>query len=227
MNECENDQKFFGRKEQLALLKRRVSDLKEGYRHNVAILGNPYLGKSTLLEYFSANIDDEQVVAIYIDLDNKDFSYLFFKLTGSILYHYAKIKKLPLHENLNLMLEVAQGSIPRTVQVIKKIRSNSESGKKNDAYLGLLTLMEVFTNETDLKCVLILDEFQNLENFGIPHVFQILGKKIMMQKKCFYVVASSNVRLAQKILCEKLSLLFGNFENIIIDAPDCHKQYYA
>ena len=45
-------------------------------------------------------------------------------------------------------------------------------------------------------------------------VFQELGQRIMTQKRCLYVMASSSGHLARKILSEKLSLLFGHFEVI-------------
>ena len=65
--------------------------------------------------------------------------------------------------------------------------------------------------------VLIFDEFGHLENFNIPEVFAELGKRIMTQKNCLYIVASSSPQQTQTILSEKLSLLFGNFEIIPLE----------
>ena len=53
---------FFGRRVQLDLLKKRVIDLKEGYRQNIAFLGSRYIVKSTLLQKFIADIDDNDIV---------------------------------------------------------------------------------------------------------------------------------------------------------------------
>ncbi|HQP10821.1 MAG TPA: hypothetical protein PKV41_05500, partial [Candidatus Omnitrophota bacterium] len=113
-----------------------------------------------------------------------------------------------------------KGHIPQTVQVIRKIQKDFSHGKVSASFLGLLTLPEIFTNETGKFCILILDEFQNLEEFGVPNIFQHLGKKIMTQKRCFYIVVSSFKAAARKILSEKLSLLFGNFETVEIDTFD-------
>ena len=211
---------FFGRTEILNLLKRRVIDLKEGYRQNIAFLGNQYVGKTSLLHHFIANLDEKDVTVIYLDFENKDFGYFFSKFIGSLLYNFSKNKNLVLHDDLNLLLESTKILIPNTVQVIKKIQKDYTKGKVSECYLGLLTLPEVFTNETEQFCVLILDEFQNIEEFLIDDAFVNLGKKIMTQKKCFYIVLSSMRGVAQKILSEKLSLLFGNFEVIDIDAFD-------
>jgi len=220
MSYIDSEKNFFGRNDILDLLKRRVVDLKEGYRQNVALLGNQYVGKSSLLHHFLVNMDDEGITVIYLDLENKDFNYFFTKFTGSLLYNFSKNKKLPLHDDLNLLLESTKDVIPHTVQVIKKIRTDFSKNKHADCFLGLMTLPEIFTNETGQYCVLILDEFQNLEELFVPNVFRDLGKKIMTQKRCFYIVSSSYQDLAKKILSEKLSLLFGNFEVIHVEPFD-------
>jgi len=211
---------FFGRTEVLDLLKRRILDLKDGYRQNIAILGNQYVGKSSLFHNFFTYFDDSDVTVIYLDLENKDFNYFFTKFTGSLLYNFSRNKNLTLHDNYDLLLENTKKYIPNTVQVINKIRKDYMNGKIADSFLGLLTLPEIFTNETEKFCVLILDEFQNLENFSVTNIFQILGNKIMTQKRCLYLVASSFPSIAKKILSEKLSLLFGNFEVVNIEPFD-------
>lgn len=220
MSDTELEKDFFGRAGVLDLLKKRVNDLKEGCRQNVALLGNRYVGKSTILHKFLLDLDDKRVTAIYLDLENKDLNYFLGKFTGSLLYNFSRNRGLPLHDDVNLLLESTKASIPQTGQVIKKIQKDGAQGKWPAAFSGLLTLPELFTNETGEFCVLILDEFQNLEALGVPHAFQTLGKKIMTQKRCFYIVSSSLRGAAQKILSEKLSLLFGNFETVDVDAFD-------
>lgn len=220
MSDTDLEKNFFGRTDVLDLLKKRVIDLKEGCRQNVALLGNQHVGKSAVLHKFLSNLDEEDVIAIYLDLENKDFNYFFKKFTGSLLYNFSRNHRLPLHDDLNLLLESTKEFIPQTVQVIRKIQKDFAHGKLSASFLGLLTLPEIFTNETGKFCILLLDEFQNLEEFGVPHVFQNLGKKIMTQKRCFYIVSSSFKGAAKKILSEKLSLLFGNFETIDIDTFD-------
>jgi len=153
MSSMDIEQHFFGRKDNLDLLEKRVLDLKEGYRQNVALLGNPYVGKSSLLYNFLSKFDDKDVTVIYLDLENKDFSYFFNKFTGSLLYNYSKNELLPLFEDLNLLLESVKSRIPHTVQVIRKIQSAFESRKHSDCFLGLMTLPEVFTNETGKFCL--------------------------------------------------------------------------
>jgi len=220
MNQAGCEQNFFGRKDILALLKKRVIDLKEGYRQNIALIGHRYVGKTAVLQEFLYNLDDDKVTPIYFDLDNKDIFYFFHKFSASLLYHYLKNKNLPQHDDLNLLIEEAKRYLPHTVEVIKNIQMNLGKGKLANSFLGLMTLPEIYSNESGQFCILIFDEFQALEDFGIPDVFTSLGAKIMTQKKCFYVLSSSYRYSAQRILAEKLSLLFGNFELIELDAFD-------
>lgn len=220
MNYIDGAQQFFGRGDVINLMKRRVIDLKSGYRQNIALLGNQYVGKSALLHYFFQNLDERDVTVIYLDLENKDFSYFVRKFIGSLLYNYSKNFSHPLHEDIHLLMESTRDFIPYTVEVIKKVYENFQQGKMMDTFLGLLTIPEIFTNETGTFCVLILDEFQNLRAIFPEDVFEELGKKIMTQKRCLYVVASSYAGEAQKILSEELLLLFGNFETIPLEPFD-------
>lgn len=211
---------FFGRRAILELIKRRVLDLKEGYRQNLALVGNRYLGKTSILRWFLSNLDDEETIEIYLDLEDKDLDYLFFKFVGSILYNFSKVKKIDLHEDLELLLEATKRFIPQTVGAIKKIQASLTKGKIVDAYQDLISLPEVFTVESEKFCIIVLDEFHRLEDLLIPNAFKELGKKIMTQKRCLYLVASSAPAVAKKILSEKLSLLFGNFEMVEVAAFD-------
>ncbi|MFT5387845.1 MAG: AAA+ ATPase superfamily predicted ATPase [Candidatus Omnitrophota bacterium] len=220
MSYIDSEKTFFGRQDTLGVLKRRVVDLKEGYRQNVALLGAQYVGKSTLLRNFITNLDDSDVIVIYLDLENKDFDYFFHKFIGSLLYTYSKNLNLILFEDINVLMENTKEYIPQTINVINKIQSDYAKDKFSECYLGLLMLPEIFTNETGKYCIMILDEFQYLEDFALPNVFQDLGNKIMTQKRCFYVLSSSYPSVAEKIISERLSLLFGNFETIQLDVFD-------
>lgn len=214
------EQNFRGRGKVLDILKKRVLDLKEGYRQNVAVLGNRYLGKTSLFTQFLTNLDDENIVVIYLDLDNKNTNYFITKFIGSLLYNFAKFKRLPLHDDVNLLIQETLPYIPQTIEQIQDIRQVYAKGQLLEAFSQVLSLPEVFSHETGMFCVLILDEFQGLEDFVDDGIFQDLGKKIMTQRKCLYLVSSSYPHLANKILSEKLSLLFGNFETVTIEAFD-------
>ena len=207
---------FFDRKNTLAILKKRVIDLKDGYRQNVALLGPQHIGKTSILHKFVSDLDDPELITIYLDLDQKDFKYIFCNFVGSILYNFAKSKQLALHDDLSLLMETTKKEIPQTIEVIKRIQSNIDKKRFAESYRQLISLPEVFSLESKMFCLIILDEFHNLEDLAITDVFQELGKRIMTQKRCLYLMASSMQNIARKILSEKLSLLFGHFEIVDI-----------
>ncbi len=205
-------EKFYGRQPILELLNRRVVDLKEGYRQNVAFLGERYIGKSAALKKFILDVDDPQIVPIYVDLENPEYTHFYQKTVSYVLQHFSKGQKLPAYKNIKHLIEVSQPHIPQTCQIIKKAESLMLQGKVAESYREVMLLPQVFAQETNKFCVFILDEFQNLEEFAVAEVFQELGKQIMTQRRCLYIVASSFPLAAKKILSEKLSLLFGDFE---------------
>ena len=65
----------------LEVLKKRVMGLKEGYRQNVALLGNRYIGKTALLHRLMSQMEEEDVFFIYLDLENRDFDYFAGQFT--------------------------------------------------------------------------------------------------------------------------------------------------
>lgn len=208
---------FFDRRDTLELLKRRVLDLKEGYRQNIAFLGGRHLGKSSILEKFVADLDDPLIIPLYLDLEYKDFEHFYFKFVGGLLYHYSRLTQKPLHNDINLLLESVRADLPLTTKSIKKIQSFLAHQRPQEAYSEIISLPQVFTQESKFFCLIIFDEFHDLEELGVEGVYAELGKCIMTQKKCLYVVTSSCPVLANKIISERLSLLFGNFEVVPIE----------
>ena len=79
----------------------------------------------------------------------------------------------------------------------------------------------IFTKETGKVCLVIFDEFHDIiEALNIENAYQDLNKTITIQRNCMYVIISSLKYQTKKILTEKLSLLFGNFETIEIKPFD-------
>src|ERR1035441_4214911 len=108
MNLIDFDHNFFGRRSVLEVLNKRVMGLKEGYRQNVALLGNRYIGKTTLLHGLMSQMEEQGVFFLYLDLENRDFNFFAVQFTKSLLYNYLKKENLPLHEDLKLLCATAK-----------------------------------------------------------------------------------------------------------------------
>jgi len=217
MNLIDFDHNFYGRRGVLEVLKKRVLGLKDGYRQNVALLGNRYIGKTALLQRLMAQMEEQELCFVYLDLENRDFDYFASQFTKSLLYNYLKKENIAPQEDLKLLCQAAKERLPRTVFLVQAIADFASQAKNQEAYHMILSLPEVFTQESGKSVVLVFDEFSNLENFNIPDAFAELGKRIMTQKHCLYIMSSSQTQQAATILSEKLSLLFGNFETITIE----------
>ncbi len=217
LNEPVIGQDFFGRTEALDLIKKRVSALKEGYRQNVALTGQNLSGKTSILHNFLYTFRDREILPIYVEITDEPFSYFTERFIGSLLFNFLKIKGHQPTEDLELLIEGSRNYMPRAARCISRILELVKKRDLNEAYSELFDLTSLIKEETGISCVIILDEFHNLGSLKVKHPFKNFGKKIMIQKDTMYIVTSSQVSTVKRILNEKLSLLFGNFEIVNVE----------
>ncbi len=206
---------FLLRKDILDLLNKRISDFKEGYRQNVAILGNELIGKTTLLKTFLNDISDQKLVPIYVDIIPFEFSLFIKRSMNSLLYNFLKKSQLvSSRESLDILVKRSKEFLPQTTTQIEHFLSKLEKEKPEILFKELFAIIESFSGESRKQCIIIFDEFQNLKKLGIKNICQELGKKIMFEKNTLFIFSSSLKNEAKEILANDLSLLFGNFETI-------------
>ncbi|MDP3791946.1 MAG: ATP-binding protein [Candidatus Omnitrophota bacterium] len=213
-------EKFFGRDEVLDLLNKRVSALKDGYRQNVALTGQSLAGKTSILHHFLYSIKEEEFITIYVEVVKEPFRAFTNRFIATLLYNALTKTGEDAGFELDNLLGKAQESLPKTYAAIKNINSLVEKSDHEAAYFNLLGLTSTLKEEIKKSCVVILDEFDNLEYIGIKNPFLNFGKVIMIQKDTMYIVSSSRNQVFKKILSEKLSLLFGNFEIVKVSGFD-------
>lgn len=205
-------EKFFGREEILEILDRRAAALKDGYRQNVALTGQSLSGKSSIILHFLRSAREEGFIPVYVEVVKEPFRSFANKFLATMLYNALSKKGEQVEITLEKLLGKAQEVLPRTSQAIKQLSSLIDRGELDNAYIELLGLTSALKDETGMPCIVILDEFDNLEHLGIKNPYQSFGKVIMVQKDTMYIVSSSRNAAIRKIISEKLSLLFGNFE---------------
>ncbi len=212
---------FFGRQEILDLLLKRATALKSGYRQNVAIIGHQQLGKTSILRHFLYTLNDPQILSVYVEIKLQSLDYFVDQFIRSLLFQYL-IQTMTVNpeESLEKLESAAQNSIPKTVARTREIAHLLRSRRAEEAYSKLFELTSVIKEETGKNCIVILDEFHRLGEFGVKNAFSNFGKRIMVQKDTMYLLSSSSFSASRKILAEKLSLLFGNFERIYLENFD-------
>lgn len=211
---------FYGRHDVLNILNKRMDALRSGYRQNVALSGKMLTGKSSILHHFLTSVNDRTCIPVYVEVGEKSFISFAYKFMATVLYGFLKSEDIACQKDMDKLIEAGYRIIPKTTAQIDKIRTDLSKRRFNNAYRMLLELTSILREETMKSCIVILDEFHNLEKFSIKNPFYYLGKIIMVQKNTMYIVSSSERNAFRKILSEKLSLLFGNFEVINISGFD-------
>src|SRR3989338_2759383 len=218
---------FFGRREIIDLLVKRTQALKSGYRQNVAIIGHQQLGKTSILRHFLHLHQDPDILAIYVEIKLQALDYFIDQFVRSLLYQYLIQKEaMDPMESLTQLIEKASPFIPKTVKRIQDIRVLLRHRHAEDAYSKLFELTSSIKQETGKNCIVILDEFHRLGEFGVKNAFSDFGKRIMVQKDTMYLLSSSSFSASRRILAEKLSLLFGNFERIYLEPFDFETSFH-
>lgn len=209
-------ERFFGREEVLELLNKRVLALKDGYRQNIALTGQSLSGKSSIILHFLHLIREEGFLPVYVEVVREPFVQFARKFIATMVYNALALRGVECGIDFDKLLAKARETMPRTSNAIRQVLTAAEKGENDDAYAQLLGLTSVLKGEAGISCIVILDEFDNLEHLGIKNPYLSFGKVIMVQKDTMYIVTSSRNRAIKKILSEKLSLLFGNFEIVKI-----------
>jgi hypothetical protein len=212
--------KFFDRQEYLEILQKRVLGLKEGYRQNLAIIGDELVGKTTLVYQFLNKFWDNRIINIYLEVRPDSLSVFTKKFIGIMLYNFLINDNTPPKEDFNYLIERSRAFIPRTVEKIKYLLQALAKRKKQNILRDLFSLCDCFYQETGKSCVVILDEFHNLEKLGIRDPYKEWSKLIMLQKNTLYVIISSMKFKTRAVLSKDLSLLFGNFQLLSLEPFD-------
>lgn len=214
--------RFFDRKNYIQILEKRVSSLKEGYRQNIAIIGEENVGKTSILAKFLANFYDPRIITVFLEARPESLDSFVKRFIGALLYNFLLNSSLPLKEDLDYLIVKSAKYIPDTTQKINFILNELTRKKKTNIITELFNLPEIINQETGKFTVLFLDEFHNLENIGVKNLYREWSKLLICQKNTLYCITSSMIFKARVILSKQLSLLFGNFEVVTIEPFDIH-----
>ena len=214
--------KFFDRKNYIQILEKRVSSLKEGYRQNIAIIGDENVGKTSIITKFLANFYDPRIITVFLEARPEALEGFARRFIGALLYNFLLNSGLSLKEDLDYLVAKSSRFIPQTTIRINFILNELSRRKKINIITELFNLPELINQETGKFTVLFLDEFHNLEGIGVKNLYREWSKLLILQKNTLYCLASSRMFKTRVILSKQLSLLFGNFEIITIEPFDIH-----
>jgi len=211
---------FFGRKAYEEILVKRVSGLKDNYRQNIAIIGDELVGKTSIIFNFLNKFQDNRIISLYLDVRPESLNSFAKRFIGVLFYNFLNNSAMVLKEDLDFLINKSERFAPKTVEKAKFILSSLNKRKKKGIFTELNLLCEVLYQETGKSCVVIFDEFQNLEAIGFLNLYREWSKLLITNKNTMYIIVSSMKLKAKSILSKNLSLLFGNFEVITVEPFD-------
>lgn len=211
------------REEILNTLIRRVNSFSDGYRQNIAIFGEPCIGKTNLIKklFSSELLRKDNIIPIYLEIKIEPFEYCAKRFIKSILSQIVKSDPLlTAPQDTVLLIDDLTRDYPKTAQICLRVLQDIERSKLDEAFSFMLDIPSMLYEETKKRCVVILDEFHNLDNFILKNPFSTIAKKIMIQKDTMYMLVSSRTTLSLRLVNERLALLFGNFEKFFLKPFD-------
>ncbi len=214
--EFQPEHPYFNRREIHSLLEKRLKAFAEGYRQNIAFLGREFLGKSLLLRKLVAEQTDGKILPVYVGLAREPFEYFAQRFMAALLYGFLKAKGKLISSDFSELINRSRRYVPRTLKQMRLIKRLLIRGRLKESYGLLVTLPRILSEESGLKMLLVLDEFDRLNDYNLQDPFKELGTELMLQKDTFFIISSSREDEARAILKGKLSLLFGNFETVEI-----------
>jgi hypothetical protein len=193
-------------KVKLAILDKRVRSFLEGYRQNVALLGDDREEISYLLENYFQENRNEELIHIHTVASYTSQREFFKSAAFSLLSDY-----LCRIDSLDNLINYASMPLAETVNLIKNTLK-----KSSISFLEILEVINKFINESKKRCIFILEEFLNMEKL-FPSFLKDFSQFIILQRNCLVVITSSSSKEAEKVLSTKLNLLFGGFEKLFLN----------
>lgn len=198
---------FFGRRDIISLLSKRLDAHVGGYRQNIAILGPLYIGKTFLITHFLKLFYPKDLVPIYVNVSD-------VSLQGFVNRFFESINSACQLSSIDL------SKMPRTCKYINLVQESLNKRQYKEVFNKVFDIAQILGRESKKKAIIVIDEFDKLEDFKIRGIFELLGKKVMIQKDVMYFLLSSSVEHSKNILNRDLSLLFGKFEILALEYFD-------
>ena len=191
---------------------------------NYALIGLRKSGKTSILYEFEKRLKkpDTIPVHIYLLFSETERSFLT-KYAAAVLYSFleqgTETAITEPRENLNDL-------IVKTIERLPALTSDliavlNELDKKPDIGIAsrIFEIPYLLSRHTGNTSIIILDEFQVVQNFNIDMI-DLLRQKIQTQRGVYYVVAGSAIGMMQGILTSSASPLFGHFEILSVGSFD-------
>ena len=216
-------------------LRQRLQAFRDGFRHNLALIGPAGSGKTFQLHQLLAQPSTNPLF-FYCPL-YRESCRSFLRRLLHVMLHAGLAEEpssagtresprtvVPVQReehaapSMELLLRSAEQALPKTATAIRTIEPLLARHLYGEAFNRVLDVIPVLSEERRQPTVLIFDEFLFLEELGLGHAFHELGKRVMTWPSTLFILSSSSPHRARVILRERLQLLFGQFELLTVEA---------
>jgi len=138
------------RQEILNTLIRRINSFADGYRQNIAIFGEPCIGKTTLMKnlFSSELLRKDNVIPIYLEIKIEPFEFCAKRFIRSILSQVVKSDPLlTAPKDAVLLIEDLARDYPKTAQICIRVLQDIEKSKLDEAFSFMLDIPGVLSEE--------------------------------------------------------------------------------
>ena len=104
----------FGREAYLDILQKRIRNFREGYRQNLAIIGDELIGKTSIIFRFLDKFYDNLLIVVYLEARTESLSSFVQRFIGVLLYNFLLNSGIPLKEDLSFLIDKSSKYIPKT-----------------------------------------------------------------------------------------------------------------
>ncbi len=225
---------FFDRKQELQTLLKSAHDLLHGKQTYWAIIGFRKIGKSSLLWEFERHLP-ESILSVHLDCwEIRLNPYAFFhelvkQLVNSYLIKSGDVEKVgyvdrlaSLSQGLDFSLTLARlqllglESLNRAATALRLLERHEFSYELFDT---IVDLPQALSQETDRRCVVIIDEFQELKSLErfkavkehIGDLFAFLRGHWQRHDRVNYMVGGSKITLLRDLLLDVNAPFFQHF----------------
>ena len=87
---------FFGREKVLQLIETRDGAFAKGYRQNISLIGQPLIGKSSIICQYLFNFSKTDIIPVYVDVEKCTFLQFLDKFKPNTTEDAIRIWKIPL-----------------------------------------------------------------------------------------------------------------------------------
>ena len=115
---------IYNRPDIISALVRRINSFSEGYRQNIAIIGDPYIGKTTLIRNIlsSDEIKKDAIIPIYLEIKIEPFEFCAKRFIKSAIFQLMQSDPLLAKpQDTVLLMDDLKRDYPKTAQSCARV----------------------------------------------------------------------------------------------------------